>query len=370
MDGVNTVVRDERKNGNVCSRPRRVNGVYTRCWSRDFATCPSCAGLNALYTKKLLGAGMEDENCRYFFMTLTAPSFGKIHLVPHSDSDRLRTCGCGVVHEYGSALAGVPLDASRYLYRDAVSWNHASSELFRRTMKYLGDALPELSWAAVREYQKRGSLHLHVIVRLPRSVDPVEAVDVLQRAYTYKTRHASWGRSSDVRLLTDDDGATVRYLSKVIGYAVKTLGKSVVGLSSEQKSFYKKLDAASMRLDYSRKVVSGFGYGGQLFTKSANWSDLTKADLLEAARGYAAENSLDDTPRRIASVDVNAEELRVVASEFGSAEDYVPSSTYADSVRQRLPKVVSFIESPELHVVEMIDDEMLDRLLELDDLDI
>lgn len=336
---VRIVVKDERNYGNVCSRPRKNNGMLVRCWSRDFAACPSCADLNLLYTKKLIGAGFENnEGSKFYFLTLTAPSFGKVHTVPHSASDKLRTCSCGAVHEYGSGLAGVPIDGERYRYRDAVVWNRNSSELFRRSMKYLNDSLDDFAWCSVREYQRRGSLHYHVIVRADNDYSAVDVVKLLSKVGQYRYKSFAWGRSVDVRVLSSRDEAngTVRYMSKVVGYAVKTLGKSIDGLSAEQKSFYKRLDQASAVEGYKPKVIAGFGYGGQLFTKSDSWSDLTKADLVAEARAYAANSSHDDAPRMSASVDVNAEELRELAKGLGNGEDYTPPQSYVDALRARV----------------------------------
>lgn len=319
-------------NNGSCSRPRRINGTTVRCWTNDFSQCASCANLNNLYTKKLIGSGFEnnDKN-KYYFLTLTAPSFGTIHSVPYSVTDAMTVCACGVTHEFGSDLAGVPVDAKKYKFGATVRWNNGSAELFRRSMRYLGEELPGFSWAAVREYQSRGSLHFHIIIRVSNDSSAVEVVEKLEKVSKYKSHDLSWGRNVDARLLanTQENEQTVRYMSKVVGYA----GKKTTNLSPEQKAFYKKLDAASVKEKFSNRLVKGFGYGGYLFTKSASWSNLTREELKQETRTFAAANKVEKLDK---TSDENSKQLRVLAERLGNDEDYAPSESYAEQLRKRL----------------------------------
>lgn len=335
-------MRTEKK---TCSRPLSVgNGLYARCWSYDYSTCPSCAGLQTLYTKKLIGAGLEAPGYKFYLMTLTAPSFGKTHTVPHSPSDAVKRCACGMVHEYGSSVAGVPLSLKSYRFRDQVEWNNFSTELFRKSIQGLNEVLPGFAWTAVREFQKRGAVHLHVLVRVDASLSPSAIVKHLKKAGSTRFRGFAWGRSVDVRLLVEDEGSqTVRYLSRVVNYASKGSGPSSGNLSDEQKSFYKRLDSASSRLGYTEKMIAGFGFGGHSLTSSRNWTSLTREALKQEAREHAAAlNPVESQKSVEASVDLNAAELRVLAGRLGSLEDYTVPVAYAADVRARVGLATPF----------------------------
>ena len=336
------VVRERRQAGKVCSRPRRTpQGGFTRCWSRDYSACPSCAALNALYVKRLISSGFVDGS-RFYLLTLTAPSFGRVHMVPHSAADALFRCACGEVHRAGDGLAGVPIDPERYQYAAAVKWNDRSSELFRRSMDYLGRELPELSWCAVREYQKRGSIHFHIIIRVPEDYRGSEVVASLRKVISYQAGSTRWGRSVDVQEIAGDDASsTVRYLSKVLGYTVKALGRTANGLSEDQRGFYKRLDAASVRAGFSQKKVAGYGYGGQIFTKAKSWSDLTKADLVAESKQFASKTEYKTGQDELSrSIEVNAQELRAVAAAMGNREDFTVDADAPDRLRERLVGLV------------------------------
>lgn len=326
----------KKKWAKSCSRPRFTDGVPSRCWSMDYAVCPSCAGLNSLYVKKLMSAGLNESNSHYFFVTLTAPSFGKVHVSPHSPSDALKPCPCGNVHEYDSALSGVALDGSRYRYRDAVEWNNNSGKLFRRSMDRLNRVLPDVEFAAIREFQKRGAIHLHVLIRVPDSVDAQEAFSKLKKLKNYHYGKFAWGKKVDVKLLAAHDGETmVRYLSKVVMYAAKTVGNSVYVLSADQKKFFGKLNDASVRLGYNEKAVASFGYGGLLFSKSVGWCEETKESLMEETRRFAEQKNPDAVAKK-QSEDENAMKLKKVAERFNITEDYVPPAGAGIAVQNRL----------------------------------
>jgi hypothetical protein len=109
------------------------------------------------------------------FATLTAPSFGPVHNIPSSGR-----CRCRTHHKDTDPELGTPLDVDRYDYAGAVLWNNYASELWRYFTIYLQreiarraglsrNALKQVcrvSFAKVAEYQRRGAVHFHAIVRL------------------------------------------------------------------------------------------------------------------------------------------------------------------------------------------------------------
>jgi hypothetical protein len=89
---------------------------------------------------------------------------------------------CGEVHEEDDGRLGEPLCAECFDYEIAVLWNALAPELWRRTAIQIPRELARLaglshrelrrrvrvSYVKVAEYQRRGSLHFHVVMRLDR----------------------------------------------------------------------------------------------------------------------------------------------------------------------------------------------------------
>jgi hypothetical protein len=89
---------------------------------------------------------------------------------------------CGEVHDDEDPCLGQPLCPQCFDHEGAVVWNNALSELWRRTSIYLPQILARLtgmtqkrlrrlvrvSYVKVCEYQQRGLIHLHVVIRLDR----------------------------------------------------------------------------------------------------------------------------------------------------------------------------------------------------------
>ncbi len=109
------------------------------------------------------------------FATFTAPSFGPVHNRPGT-----RPCRCGRRHTPDDPVLGTPLNPERYDYETAVLWNAHAGMLWRRFTIHLRREiahragltqreLPErarVSFAKVAEYQKRGAVHFHAVIRL------------------------------------------------------------------------------------------------------------------------------------------------------------------------------------------------------------
>jgi hypothetical protein len=120
------------------------------------------------------------------FVTLTAPSFGPVHLGPDK-AGNLRPCkprrdgsGCKTWHRAGDPLIGTPLDPSTYDYQGHVLfnamagalWSETASEIRRSLARMLGlsrracERLVRVNFAKVAEYQARGVVHFHAVARL------------------------------------------------------------------------------------------------------------------------------------------------------------------------------------------------------------
>jgi len=183
--------------------------VRVPCGNRRAARCPACAERYRRDAYQLLKAGLvggkgEPETARTHpavFVTFTAPSFGEVHahrttrdpdpakrrLLPCRPRRRAPICRHGVRlecwrrHRADDPAVGTPLCRHCYDYTGTVLWNAAARELWRRTTIYLPRALARLTkqtpqalaqqirrpaFARVAEYQGRGVIHLHAVVRL------------------------------------------------------------------------------------------------------------------------------------------------------------------------------------------------------------
>ncbi|MFI5554284.1 replication initiator protein RepSA [Streptomyces sp. NPDC051738] len=154
------------------------------CGNRRASRCPACAWTYAGDTYHLIRAGLVGDPDKgtpptvrdhpRVFATLTAPSFGPVHNRPGN-----RPCRCGVRHSEDAPELGTPLDAATYDYAGAVLWNNHASELWRYFTIYLRREIARragltqtaareqsrVAFGKVAEYQKRGAVHFHAVIR-------------------------------------------------------------------------------------------------------------------------------------------------------------------------------------------------------------
>ncbi|WP_030872097.1 replication initiator protein RepSA [Streptomyces violaceoruber] len=202
------------------------------CGNRRASRCPSCAWTYAGDTYHLIRAGLVGDPSKgtrhtirehpRVFATLTAPSFGPVHNRPGS-----RPCRCGAHHQEDAAELGTPLDPDTYDYAGAVLWNNHASDLWRYFTIYLRREIAKragltqkaareqsrLAFGKVAEYQKRGAVHFHAVVRCdgpdgPDSPPPAWAtLDLLTDAI-----HAAAARVAvDVDPAGDQPARTLRW---------------------------------------------------------------------------------------------------------------------------------------------------------------
>ncbi|HET6914685.1 MAG TPA: replication initiator [Acidimicrobiales bacterium] len=178
------------------------DGVLLKaCQSRRATRCPSCAATYRSDARALVLAGLvggkgvpeEVAGRPLVFVTLTAPSFGPVHFETtgtracHPGAFDCR-CGdthrCRAHHSAGDPALGRPLCIEGYDYAGAVIWNNRVTELWRRTTiatrrelaGLLGttartfDQSYRLAYLKVVEYQVRGLIHIHALLRL----DPLD----------------------------------------------------------------------------------------------------------------------------------------------------------------------------------------------------
>ncbi|MFE3859106.1 replication initiator [Streptomyces goshikiensis] len=241
--------------------------LLTTCGNRRASRCPACSRTYAADTFHLVRAGLcggkdVPESVRTHprvFLTLTAPSFGPVHNRPTAKDGKPRACRCGAHHPEDAPELGTPLAPKSYDYTGAVLWNAHAGALWARFTLNLRRALAahfgitqkdmkqvlRVSFAKVAEYQKRGLVHFHAVVRIDgpdghTSTPPAwAAVDDLTHAIrnavprttltvssdTVGDQEIRWGAMLDVREITAlGDGELTD--TAVAGYVAKYATKS------------------------------------------------------------------------------------------------------------------------------------------------
>ncbi|CAM5278153.1 Replication initiation protein OS=Streptomyces alboniger OX=132473 GN=CP975_18405 PE=4 SV=1 [Streptomyces alboniger] len=196
--------------------------LLVRCGNRRATRCPACSTVYRYDTYQLIAAGLRGGKTvptsvaahPRVFATLTAPGFGPVHNQPDT-----RRCHCGHTHSDNDRLLGTPLDPELYDYTGAVLWNAHAPALWARFTTHLRREIAKaagltqralrhhatLSYAKVAEYQKRGQVHFHAVIRLdgptgPTSAPPAWAttqlLDHAVRAAATRTRVAHEGEPS------------------------------------------------------------------------------------------------------------------------------------------------------------------------------
>ncbi|MFJ5778558.1 replication initiator protein RepSA [Streptomyces sp. NPDC093094] len=241
------------------------------CGNRRASRCPACAWTYAGDTYHLIRAGLTGDPDKgtphtirdhpRVFATLTAPSFGPVHNRPGN-----RPCACGTRHPDDAPELGTPLDPDTYDYAGAVLWNNYASDLWRYFTIYLRREIAKragltqkeaheasrVAFGKVAEYQKRGAIHFHAVIRFdgpegPESRPPAwatldlltdairaararVAVDV-PKAGDQPARVLRWGSQLDIRpIRAFGDGeeiseqAVASYVAKYATKAAETTG--------------------------------------------------------------------------------------------------------------------------------------------------
>lgn len=349
------------------------------CGDRRAAVCPSCAETYRRDTWSLVAAGLEGRVPRLpgrvdavpasvaghpaVLATFTAPSFGAVHRVTPDGPCRARVgplvcrhavrAWCDERHGDSDAVVGRPLCWDCYDYAGHVLWHAAVPELWRRTVIYLYRApariasdrtgvpvgvravrsLVRASYVKVAEYQRRGAVHLHAVIRLDgvdggeRSavVAPPEWADRSALAAAIRDAAgrvgvrlpdvgarvgavARWGGQLDVSPVSDPARAAA-YLAK---YATKTAADTFAGLPARRFSaraagrVLRRVDnphvsllvSACLRLAARPECagwrlaehVHNLGFRGHFATKS-RWYSVTRATLGAVRRAWRTERA-------------------------------------------------------------------------------
>lgn len=348
------------------------------CGNRRATRCPACSEVYQGDAFQLISAGLSGGkgvpanvgSHPRLFATFTAPSFGRVHgrrldgdeplpCRPRSDAicPHGRAEGCLTRHAEDDPQLGTPICPDCYDYAAAVLWNAHVGHLWRRVRTYTVRELAKaagcsrasfarqarLSYAKVAEYQKRGLVHFHAIIRIdgpggPEDPPPAWAttalleqairqaavqvtVDVPHPHQPGELLPLRWGDQLDIRPVIIADHAETAGMtdSKAAGYIAKyaTKGADVAGAVDRR---IRTADVAE-RLnipEHARRMITTcwelaerpeyhglrldawshmLGYPGHFLTKSRAYS-VTMTALREARTEHqaAARRQHDGTP--------------------------------------------------------------------------
>ncbi len=260
------------------------DGVLRKaCGNRREAICAPCAERYRSDARQLIAAGLRGgkgvpetvAGHPALFATLTAPSFGVVHahvlgpdgqpLRCHARRDR-PVCehgtpmSCSRIHGPDDPCLGEPLCLDCFDYEGAVIWNNLVGELWRYSTIYLPRQLAKLlqitqkrlhelvrvSYVKASEYQRRGLVHLHAVIRLDKRMpdyrsgelrppDKRFTSELLEEALRATVKAVKveipdelgagtirWGKQLDVQQLSTDEPDRRRWASYLAKYTTKS----------------------------------------------------------------------------------------------------------------------------------------------------
>jgi len=330
--------------------------LHVACGNRREAVCPACSQVYKRDARQLVraglagGKGIPDTITAHpcVFATLTAPSFGPVHsrrmrgntvlpCRPRRDA-KARRCphgrdiSCPTRHVEDDPRLGRPMCPDCYDYTAAVLFNAYAGDLWRRfttylprhlarrlgiTQKHLRE-LVRIRYVKVAEYQARGVVHFHAVIRLdapgdgyqpaPDGIDADMLCDAIGQAAAAVrlpipacdgTAALTFGapQGTDVRPIRRDDlaatgkplnyQAVANYIAK---YATKTL--TAPGVPSQRLRHLAEVQSLRCSAHYKQMITTAWqlggkhqtgeprlrqwahmlGYGGHFLTKSRRYS--------------------------------------------------------------------------------------------------
>jgi hypothetical protein len=279
----------------------------TACGNRREAVCPACSAVYKRDARQLVRAGLAGGKgipetitahpC--VFATLTAPSFGPVHARrmrgktvlpcrPRRDT-KTRRCphgrdiSCPTRHAETDPRLGQPMCPACYDYESAVLFNAYATDLWRRFVTYLPRhlarrlgitqkllrSLVRPRFVKVAEYQARGVVHFHAVIRLDaagedyRPPPPGITADLLCDAIGQA--------AAAVRVVIDHDGQAVR-----LGFGSQT-DTRIIRPGAELPGTGQALNeqaVANYIAKYATKTISGHGLPSTRIRREADLGQL------------------------------------------------------------------------------------------------
>ncbi|MEV5570523.1 replication initiator [Spirillospora sp. NPDC052269] len=310
VDHVHTATGESLHHYSTGSEPD--GALPVACKTRRATRCPACAEIYRADTYQLIraglagGKGVPETVTKHpaAFVTLTAPSFGLVHARRERSGGRVERCharrdaetcphgvrmSCTAKHAADDPRLGAPLCPECYDYSGSVLFNALAPELWRRftlaLRRYLAKAagltLKEfresavISFAKVAEYQRRGVVHFHAVIRFdgpagPQSSPPSWAtLNLLEAAVRHATsavsvatpdsaevpsRSLAWGSQVDIRAITTSGALTE---AAVAGYIAKYATKAAECVGALDRRLHPAEDLAALPVTpHARRLIA------------------------------------------------------------------------------------------------------------------
>jgi hypothetical protein len=331
----------------------RYGTASVACGNRREAVCPSCSSVYKRDARQLVKAGLAGGKgipetiaahpC--VFATLTAPSFGPVHARrlrgrtvlpcrPRRDANARRCphgrdISCPTRHGETDPRLGQPMCPDCYDYELAVLFNAYATDLWRRFVTYLPRYLARLAgvtqktlrgqvrirFVKVAEYQARGVVHFHAVIRLDAASEDYQApaapytADLLcdaidQAAATVRVVIDHHGQDVPLRFGPQTDTRIIRHSGELPGtgqalngqavanYIAKYATKTITGHGVPSVRIRRETDIEQLRCPahYRAMITAAWqlggtrhdgrfrawahmlGYGGHFLTKSRRYS--------------------------------------------------------------------------------------------------
>lgn len=339
---------------NFSSSDSPLGVLFRPCGNRRADICPACSRVYARDTFEMLRAGLTGGKTvpetvsqnPLLFVTFTAPSFGRVHgpragqrCRPRDSVTRCphgRLTSCRDIHDSHDPRAGAPICDDCYDWNSAAIWQWSAPELWRRTTiamrravaaelgvkESLLSQVASVQFARVAEFQVRGMVHFHALIRLdgpdgPGSAAPLDgrtlsqlvekaaqSVELVAPAVDAEdvARRLAWGRQLDVRVVRDgtrtDDATGPLTPAQVAGYLAKYATKDASDIRSQRRPHLKRLERTCWELA-TRAIASDrntpyallgkwahmLGFRGHFSSKSRRYS-VTLGRLRRARHRY------------------------------------------------------------------------------------
>jgi hypothetical protein len=419
--------------------------IYKPCGNRRVTVCPGCAetyrrdAYHIIRAGLIGGKGITPDVATHpaVFVTFTAPSFGTVHSRPvrqHTCTDRSR-CQCRpqpcharrnpgrcphgrhdtcfIRHHSDDPKLGQPLCPDCYDYPAHVVWNNQAGELWRRTKqaieRHLGQLARRRGVPPIRvpsgngkyhlvdpvrvahgkaaEYQARGAVHFHALLRLdgydpadpdqllppPPAITAADLDDAIRwaaKAIAHRTPPhpaqpggwaITWGTEIDVRVITLrgtgnlTDLAVASYLAKYSTKGTEVTGHASARITTDTLDLYanpngthpERLIATCWNIGAEpgyiglRRRAHMLGFGGHFLTKAHRYS-IRFRDLRQARISYRRGQDTGPEHGPIRTADHTSDETILIVGTFTYAGtgwkttgDALLANTAADQARKR-----------------------------------
>ncbi|MCG8919242.1 replication initiation protein [Actinokineospora sp. PR83] len=314
--------------------------VLVPCNNRRESVCPTCSQRYAADAFHLVRAGLSGGHKGVpetvtghprAFVTLTAPSFGPVHNRVTTASGKTRRCPCGETHHEADTRLGAPITPDTYDYVGTVLWQANTGKLWSEFTRRLTRAcaqiagltikrfkeLARVSFGKVAEYQRRGLVHFHAVIRLdgpegPQDPPPAWATPTLldgavrlaaADSLVATTRpdgtplHLVWGSQVDIRPVVAgevEDGAGQISEAKLAGYVAKYATKGTGKSEAADRPIRSQMDIDFLRVSthHKRMIQTAWDLGAlpQYETlKLRRWAHMLafRGHFLTKSRAYS-----------------------------------------------------------------------------------